>query len=152
MRMAMGRWRGMRAQSTMRPRLVTRPRDGSFRYMCLACAELFPSSGLGDEPAKPASVVLDDLLAAVGELFLHLVGEEEAHVQVHDGAEPYELVRPHLALPVEDVPRPLAVDGCASRELGYADSACVPRFLHPYCDQLRVIHPLNCLPSDYPFA
>lgn len=78
MGMAMVRWRGMRAQRTARPRPMTRPRDGSFRCMCLACAELFPSSGLGDEPAKPAPVVLDDLLAAIGELFLHLVGEEEA--------------------------------------------------------------------------
>lgn len=42
MGMAMVRWRGMRAQRTTRPRLLTRPRDGSFRCMCLACAELFP--------------------------------------------------------------------------------------------------------------
>ncbi len=104
-------------------------------------------SSFGEPGRTGRPVVLDDLLAAIGELFLHVVGEEEAHIQAHDGAESNELVRPHLALAVEDVPQALAVDGCATRELGDTDAARVPRLLHPYDDQLRVIHPLNRLPS-----
>lgn len=53
----------------------------------------------------------------------------------------------NLALAVEDVPQTLAVDGRATRELGDADAARAPRFLHTYDDQLRVIHPLIRLPS-----
>ena len=113
----------------------------------LANAALFSFPPLGNEAAQARPVVLDNLLAAIGELFLHVVGEEEAHIQAHDGAEPNELVRPHLTLAVEDVPQALAVDRCATRELGDTDAARVPRLLHPYDDQLRVIHPLNRLPS-----
>lgn len=142
----MERWRGWRRHEE-RPRKRARP---CMRCRCsvyLANAALFSFPPLGNQAAQARPVVLDDLLAAIGELFLHVVGEEEAHIQAHDGAEPNELVRPHLALAVEDVPQALAVDGCATRELGDTDAARVPRLLHPYDDQLRVIHPLNRLPS-----
>lgn len=122
--------------------------------MRLADAELFPSSRLRKQTAKSTPVVFDNFLAAVGELFPHFAGEEESHVHIHDDAKPHELICPHLALAVEDSPQALAVDGGATRELGDTDAARVPRLLHPYDDQLRVIHPLNRLPSvdALPFA
>lgn len=48
------------------------------------------------------------------QLFCHIGGEEAAQAHVEDDAKADELVRPHLALTVEDVPEPLAVDGGAS--------------------------------------
>ena len=141
MGMAMVRWKGFRAQRTTRPRLVTRPRDDSFRRMCLARAELFTffradgSERMAGEGRSAEAA--PSHLAGDGR------GQEIAEPQIEHGADAHELVRPHLPLPVQDVPEPLAVDEGAPSELGHAHAALASRLLYPDRYQLRVLH--RCL-------
>ena len=104
------------------------------RSVYLANAALFSFPPLGNEAAQACPVVLDDLLAAIGELFSHFAGEEESHVYIHDDAEPYELICPHLTLPVEDVPQSFSIDGGSPCEFCDADAACFSHRLHSYCN------------------
>ncbi|MEF2657174.1 MAG: hypothetical protein UIQ97_03575 [Eggerthellaceae bacterium] len=117
---------------------MTRPRDGLFRCMCLARAGLFPffqtssrervaGDGRSAE-AVPSHPVGDGR------------GQEVAESQIEYGADAHELVRPHLPLPVQDVPEPLAVDEGAPSELGHAHAALASRLLNPHRYQLRVLH------------
>jgi hypothetical protein len=66
-------------------------------------------------------------------------GEEAAQAHVEDDAKADELVRPHLALPVKDVPEPLAVDGGSSPELGDAHAPLEAGLLDSYGYQLCVV-------------
>ena len=81
-------------------------------------------------------VAVDVVVGVPREVALVVVVGDVGQVEIGD-----------VTLAVEDVLQALAVDGCATRELGDTDAARVPRLLHPYDDQLRVIHPLNRLPS-----
>ena len=73
------------------------------------------------------------------QLFRHLGGEEAAQAHVEHHAKADELVRPHLALAIEDVPEPLAVDGGAPPELGDAHAPLVAGLLDSYGYQLCVV-------------
>lgn len=72
-------------------------------------------------------------------LLNQLGGEEVAQAHIEYDAKADELVRPHLALAVEDVPEPLAVDGGASPEFGDAHAPLEAGLLDSYGYQLCVL-------------
>lgn len=80
-------------------------------------------------------------------LLCQLGGEEVAQAHVEHDAEANELVRPHLTLPVEYVPEPLAVDGGAPPELGDAYAPLVADLLDSYGYQLCMVQKILRLRS-----
>ena len=94
------------------------------------------------QAAQARAVFLDGQPSAVGQLLAQLGCEEGLHVQAHHCAETDELVGAHLALAVQDVPQPLAVEGGSPTQFRDADAARVSSLLHPHRYEFRVIHSL----------
>ena len=136
------RWKGRRMRGKARPTAPVAPRPWHRRMSSSDVAAHLSLLPHRRQAAQARAVLLDGQLPAVGQLLAHLGREEELHVQAHYGAEADELVGAHLALAVQDVPQPLAVDGGPPGQLRDADAARVPCLLHPHRYELRVVHSL----------